>query len=61
MPMSVIDSDGDSNGAWRHFGRLMLEILPPKRRASSGDPGGVVTCRIWVIGKSLENLAGGEE
>ena len=55
------DSSGGSGGAWRQVGRLLPEILPSERRASSGDSGGVVTCRIWIIEKLLENLAGGKE
>ena len=43
------------------MGLLMSEILSLGRRASSDNPGGVVTFRIWVIEKSLENLAGDEE
>ena len=51
MRQRVRDSDGDSDGAWRRVGRLSLEILSPRRRANSDDPGGVVSYRIWVTGK----------
>ena len=39
----VIDIDRDFGGMWRRMGMLLQEILSPRRRASFGDPGGVVT------------------